>query len=915
MVRTRSVLAAIAIAAVAWFAWQSELGQPPPPPQDEDAAADHAAAPATAPAQAPAATARANGQDGSWWSQSLVDPEAVLVAAAEDDSRAGVLRGRLTVRQQPWIHPAAVEVRLTRSWLDSVVPVETEPGVRAPLRDELRTTTDEHGCFAFRLVPPATELFFLIGHRTEWQDYQKVPKLPRAAEELDLGDVFLDQRGEIVGRALLRGRPVANATVRAIDDPLLDGTSGFEELQAARTAGLESYRSSNVLRGGPIPDWVVRREQFLPFPTTTTDAQGGFRLRGVRPGNHNLFVTLVGQPFGDARGRSDGVLVASGRTTDVGAVTLRSDGTVFHLQFVDESERPWVAARVSLLSSQTGFGQEPSLTDAQGRVLVWQPDPRARLVFALPGGGPWMELEPPDGGELRVWSRDLRTPPERIVVPRPPELVVTLADRGGRLIAGGTVRSYVQAAAFRPVDRALPAAMQPRERAPGVHRGRLPCPIVLVASADGFAPAMAVATAAQVTMTMLPLEAVTVRVHDLQGRAIAGAAVRAQVHGNPELTFAGAQWEALANDRVLVGTTDDRGELQVPVWPTFFSFQASHRDFAPSANPKCLPVPGERIDLLLRGGGDVHGTLTFEHRPAPAGLRVRAQQRPPAGHPLENSGYLDERIAVTGGGGTFAFRQLAAGIWELGPELPGVPTANGPRQLPQPWQKRQIQLDEGQELHTTIEIQQDELAPTQILGTVTQNGATVPDALVRIRELDPPKLRERNGLRRQARAHGNDEILRFLGPDELAPWQRCTTDAFGEFRFRELSPNADHELRVDVAQGGRLQFVGRRVVRAGTALQPARVDFALATSDVRLTCLRQGLPVTNRMVRLRQVIDPSTEGARYELLLDAAGQAWVDQLPIGSWTIEPMHGGRCEPAQFEVLANQPAMPTFAFLDR
>ena len=30
------------------------------------------------------------------------------------------VRGRLTVRQRPWLHPAGVEVRLTRSWLDTV---------------------------------------------------------------------------------------------------------------------------------------------------------------------------------------------------------------------------------------------------------------------------------------------------------------------------------------------------------------------------------------------------------------------------------------------------------------------------------------------------------------------------------------------------------------------------------------------------------------------------------------------------------------------------------------------------------------------------------------------------------------------------------------------------------------------------
>jgi hypothetical protein len=203
----------------------------------------------------------------------------------------------------------------------------------------------------------------------------------------------------------------------------------------------------------------------------------------------------------------------------------------------------------------------------------------------------------------------------------------------------------------------------------------------------------------------------------------------------------------------------------------------------------------------------------------------------------------------------------------------------------------------------------------QVHGTVTQNGATVQGALVRLRELDPPAARSRSETRRKTRRVDDRGNIEQPSPVETTPWKRCQTDAFGDYRFRELAVGVDYELRVDIPQGGRLQFVGRRVVRPRTAMRPAREDFALSTSDVRITCLMDGRPLTDRMLRLRQIVDKDTEGARFELLLDAFGQAWVEALPVGSWTIEPMHGGRCEPGQFEVVANTPALPMFTVLRR
>ncbi|HEU4417317.1 MAG TPA: hypothetical protein VFT55_00185, partial [Planctomycetota bacterium] len=108
---------------------------------------------------APLSAARANATAGvNWWLTSLGADTRRPLVAAEDDPNALVLSGRVTVRQRPWLHPAGIEIRLTRSWLDTVLPVDTG----APERQEPTTKTDEQGRFALRCQPDPGELFLLI---------------------------------------------------------------------------------------------------------------------------------------------------------------------------------------------------------------------------------------------------------------------------------------------------------------------------------------------------------------------------------------------------------------------------------------------------------------------------------------------------------------------------------------------------------------------------------------------------------------------------------------------------------------------------------------------------------------------------------------------------------------------------------
>lgn len=851
---------------------------PPPTPADSEG---RAAAPVPAERNdgstppAPRATPPAT----SDWLEHLAEPLPAPIAAAADDPRALVLTGRLTVRQRPWIHPAGVSVRLTRHWLDTVLPTAASDAALADER-EPRAVTGSDGTFALRLLPAAGELFFLIDRGGVWMDFQRVPPL-RPTGGTDLGDVFLDDRGSVCGQVVDPYlQPVAGVQVRAVDEVLNRLASGLEDLRADRTCGAERFPTDGSTAFGPLPPWVAHRDGLLPFPIAYTDADGHFELRGLRPGEQDLFLR-----FATGHGSLRGVQVAGLRTTDVGSIRLQPDEPV-QLTFQDLQQEPWIGASIALVDDQLGFGPTVERTSARGEVSFSVASPATtRVLFAHPGGGPWFSI-----GMLA----DM---PPRVIVPAPAEVRVRLLDAGGQPLVGGRVRLFVTGAQFRAVDHRLPSWMQPTEQQPSLHVGKGTGNLVAVASHPDCAPAIAVVDSSSVAeLTLLPLQHITVRVRDSGGQAVAGATVRVQVHEHPDLQFRGAQWAALANDRARIGTTDESGQIEVPVWGTWFSLQATHPDYAPSAGPHFVPRPDSVVDLTLRRPGAITGVLTMQHRAAPAGFRIRVRQTAPPGNPLDGSGFLADHVAVTGEDGSFAFRELCAGIWELQPEFPPLPSIGGARSPAANFCRQQVLLDEGQSMHCVIEANREMLTTPQLRGVVRQNGAALAGALVRVRELGPAAPKPRKPRPRKPTAPPKDaEPLRVH-------WQQqCTTDWFGDFDFANLEPRKEYELRVDVPCNGRMQFVRRYVVRVDEDTRPGRrIDVDLATGSVRLQCSTNGRPFAGRMVRLRQQLDHGDEGACFELLTDELGECTADGLPEGTWTLEPMFGGNFEPTTFAV---------------
>jgi hypothetical protein len=893
--RSRVFAGLVAVGAIVATAYWLDPGDPLPTPA-ADATLPSPATPAVAATAAPSpATAVRSAQSApeTSWVDVLTDPEAAPVAMDPLVAGAAVLRGRLTVRQQPWQHPAGLEVRLTRSWLDSVIPTRADAATRAPRTDEPRTITDHDGLFTLGLVPDAGELFLMIGRGTEWHDFQKLKAVPRTPGTIELGEVFLDLRGSIRGRVVGgRDSGLAQVELRAVDDPLGGASSAFDELQQARTAGTARFQADGTLPGGPMPDWVARRDLFLPFPKCTSRADGTFELRGLRPGRHDVFATAPHAYTGSSRG----ILVEAGAVTDLGELRI-SYPRLVELGIHDEQQRPWIGAPVAFVHRASGFGSTRTRTDARGRVEQQLADAAEYdLLFGYSDQGPWVQLP---------WQHDSMG--SRLIVPRPRPLRIALADPAGNPLAGGSVSTYFESLEFRPVDRRLPPGMQPRETAPGEHRCERAGPVVVIASAPRYAPAVAVVPIDEhdVVVTLLPLLSMTVETRDLEGRPIAGATVRLQAESDPELRFRGAQWSALGNGKATVGRTDQNGEAVIPVWSTRISLQATHPDFAPSAGPRFVATADCRQRIVMRQRAEVLGQLLLQQRPAPKGYRVRARQKPPAGHELEGSPWLVEQVAVTGDDGTFAFRSLPSGLWELAPELPPIPTVRGASVPARTFRKQLVQLDDGQVLHCVLEGQQDQLAPASLFGTVTQNGATIPGAIVRLRPaIDASAAKRSPSSRRSAPKRARQRDNEAPDPDDAErPWpQRCDTDALGDYRFSDL-PAGDYELRVDLPRPGRMQLLAQRRVQVfGGNAPPQPLPIAIQTGTLQLICSQQGQPVPFRMLRLRQ--DGDQPGGRFEVLLDRLGAVELEALPSGTWRLEAVHGGTCTPNQFELLPSQ-----------
>jgi hypothetical protein len=269
--------------------------------------------------------------------------------------------------------------------------------------------------------------------------------------------------------------------------------------------------------------------------------------------------------------------------------------------------------------------------------------------------------------------------------------------------------------------------------------------------------------------------------------------------------------------------------------------------------------------------------LTLQQRRAPKGFRVRARQYAPVGDPLHGNALLQNVLAVTGDDGAFAFRGLCAGFWDLQPELPGVPTAQGATSLRSEFQSQRVVLTDGLEMHVALDAETEPGLPSRLVGTVRRDGLNVAGAVVRLRAAVPANDDDDSGgPRRQpssrlARRTGAERLVAAELVEATASYShRCDTDLLGEFRFAALPATEHLEVRVELPSDAGLQLVHREVVPAPRDGDLARVDVALQSTRVLLVCTRDGRPLADEMLRLSRYDDKGREIARRDVLLDEA---------------------------------------------
>lgn len=815
----------------------------------------------------------------------LQGQEPPLAAAGPDDPRAAVLQGRVAVRQKPWQALADIEVMLTPSWLDTVLPIELgdadEP--LPPLRGPA-VRTDAQGRFTLRFVPPPHQLFFRIGRDSMWSDFQQVARLPHAGESIDLGNVLVDDRGSISGRAIdLDGRPLADVEVRGVDDPLLDADLDSRELRAERTRGLEYFRPTGFVDGQPLPRWVAQRDRLLPFPQTRTDADGNFVLTGLRQGVHDLFLHAK-----DASGRRSGVSVMGGICTVLGDVPLQV-GAAQPVQLLHADHKtPWIGARVTAMPADFAFTGPAVGTDFEGKALLrdLDADSRCTLLFQYPQGGGYVRL-----GDFAVDAATLV-----FAVPGPEAVNLLVTDVAGAPVADASVALLQREGALRPRDLLLPRWFQPRQEGPGRFRAhRAAGKVLALATAAGFAPAVAVLAGDTTSIVMQRGLEVRLRCVDCNGAAVAGASIEAQVHDGVGQQLAGMQWAQLANARVWLGRSDDDGELLVSgLWPTRITFAAEHPAYARSPAPTLLPVAGMQVTLVLHRPSAIRGIVSMDHRPVGKGMRVLLSSDFAPPHEMYDNPFVSPRLAVTGDDGSFAFADVVTGVYQLRPLLPktrGGDDEQDPRRLR--LQPTRIVLLERQEIYVPLEATRRFAAVPTLVGRISFDGVGVAGALVRVRRvIDAGVVASWDAADPQRR-----ELLyaRYaperLGPD---PWlQRSRTDGFGDYAFEDLDAGK-WEIRVDVPCQERLQLLQQGVVEIQTPRRgdTTHFDVAAATGSVRLWIIRpDNQTAAGRMVTLQQAARPDQTTACYQLLTDERGCLDLAQLPAGRWRLRPASPG------------------------
>jgi protocatechuate 3,4-dioxygenase beta subunit len=287
-----AVFAAL-LASAAWIAVESA----------SSSVVDTASAPATLEVSEPLAEVN----DTATAAPATARAEAVSSGGDADAEALRGVRGRIVDAQGAPL--AKLDVRLLAFDLDLSAPKLPDERDAPPDVERSRATTSADGRF---VLPGARrgELLLLAIDRGGPRGHARgVEGSPASDGELDLGDVALAERAELVGRVVDdAGAPLSGVRVRVA----LPGRIG----EVARAEAAVASRLKDRWSVVALAPWLKNSIEELPTPTVRSDESGAFRIAAPK-GEVQLQFTAHGFAPRDLRAQA-----ALGATRELGDVVL-----------------------------------------------------------------------------------------------------------------------------------------------------------------------------------------------------------------------------------------------------------------------------------------------------------------------------------------------------------------------------------------------------------------------------------------------------------------------------------------------------------------------------------------------------------------------------------------------------------------
>ncbi|MBL8692651.1 MAG: carboxypeptidase regulatory-like domain-containing protein [Planctomycetes bacterium] len=792
----------------------------------------------------------------------IVEPDGTPAPKQQVELLGGILEFLTADIDQLLFHPEDVDIRI----------------------EQQKVETDAQGKFHFKKVDP--RLYYAIGVNLGRgrSQIRLVDRTPNPGELADLGDIILDAPLTLVGRVLsASGSPIPGARVTASGLPGIIYQAGVGLVEPG--IGFVIRESSLGAKLFQPPRFAEKLWDKLPFPSTTTGADGAFRLEGAPSGSLTLLVQSEGHPP-----LSQNVPASKGPEKNVGDLSLdrgeECDGLV-----VDELGKPVPNAevRVCIPSAPSGnrffFARKPQKADAKGTFRAkGLPGDCVLLAARAPGSATWTLGEPEDlvGDEIKI------------TIPAMRSLVARVTDLDGKpLSAKISVQRNIEGLELFPqIETPLKASVTALE--PGAYRvgGLAKGKYRVGARAEGYAidfQEVEIEGAAEPEVALrLTLEhRIRVTVLGKEAGKVApleGAQVFSAPSGNGFERRGFAALGSTRSDREGIALVRCVNEGKAGV-------VASHPGYATGFAEVTLPETRE-MSLSLLVGGTIEGRVHDGGKRLDTPKMVLAVMDDPKG---DVQSVVGPRSTITDLEGAFRFTHLAPGSYNvlvlprfLGTNLGKVKEdffdifelfnfggGGGPA-------KSEAVVEDEQTSKIEIDLQRAGREATandgRIRGRVTKNGEPLARAMIM--------------------ASGEE-------------WTRARTAADGTF---DLGPMKAGEYQISVMRSGGSDFqqIGSRKVqlRAG-AEEILEISVRMGSKvSGRVSSKVKNKPLAGAQVMLspiHQGADSSTAGGFASTITDARGHFELEELAVGRYRVRATasdHG----PASAEIDVTEGGVP-------